>query len=72
MSDKRNSRREFLRSFGRYISASAVVAGSVAVASRAARDRSAHRCTGNGVCRGCPVLRDCLHPTAFSARKHGV
>lgn len=64
------SRREFLRSAGRLLLLGGLVAGGGRLATRKKRAASSGTCaTKTGVCRACPILAPCRHPTAISYKE---
>ena len=63
------NRRDFLKKSGRLFLLGLLGYGifrSLRAAPDPLRDS---RCRGNGVCRGCPRLASCGHPTALSFRE---
>lgn len=67
-----NNRREFLKSLARLTLFSGLTLGLGRLAmprSEGSADRSDERCRSNGVCRKCPLVKKCGHPTARSFRE---
>lgn len=63
------NRRDFLKKSGRFLLLGLLGYGifrSLRGNPDSVRDS---RCRGNGVCRGCPRLASCGHPTALSFRE---
>jgi hypothetical protein len=58
-----NSRREFMRSAGRY-----VILGGISALTLSTACRKQGKCTGQFVCRGCRQLEDCDLPQAVDVR----
>lgn len=65
-----NDRREFLKTLVRLTLFSGLVAGLARLATRKDSDAQGDdACTRDGVCRNCPVLKKCGHPTARSFKE---
>ena len=62
------SRREFLRGVARGVFVGGLAWVAVSLAVRARWGYSDGRCSGGGICRGCPALDECELPLAASAR----
>ncbi|MHB9025583.1 MAG: hypothetical protein ACYC7E_15670 [Armatimonadota bacterium] len=62
------TRREFLRSLGRYLALGVLVGGTGALALR----RDPEKCVNRGICSGCSSFTDCGLPQALSAKQAKV
>jgi len=68
MADK-PTRREFFRSVGRWAGAGALAALGAVLIGTGRQRRAEHTCTGDGLCRYCERLNDCVLPQAQSTRR---
>ncbi len=65
-----SSRREFLKNMGRIMLLSGLTAGVAGLATRkGASSPKDDTCRRDGVCRNCPLLKGCGHPTALSFKE---
>jgi len=65
-----NSRRTFLRTVSRGAILGGLALLGIALARRSVR--ADQTCTGQGYCRGCRRIEDCVLPQAQSAKRAGV
>lgn len=65
-------RREFLKTLVRLTLFGGLLAGVARLATRKdSAETPNDACTQNGVCRNCPLLEKCGHPTALSFKEYG-
>lgn len=67
-SDEKQSRREFIRSFGRYLILGGLVSTAGVLITKRLKASAEEKCTEPRICQSCDTFKNCELPQALSAK----